>query len=121
MTELRARERILFDSVIATEQTVNVAGLNHSALAFMQRLGLSHEALFGLPLAITSAKDGRHAAGSLHAEGKAFDYRTLDKSNEQNAIFLAVVAFLSQYYHCTVFDERNLLWVPHVHIEYPGE
>ena len=33
---------------------------------------------FGKTLVITSARDGKHKAGSLHYEGKAIDLRTRD-------------------------------------------
>lgn len=100
--------------------TVNWQGLVPDLLTFAGHLALLHQLLFGQPLVITSAKDGQHSAGSLHAEGKAIDVRTRDKSDEENLMLLAVLAFIASSAPVAVFDERHLEGSPHIHIEWHG-
>lgn len=100
---------------------VNLDGVADALLAYVGRLGDVHEAIFAIPLVITSGKDGAHAPGSLHGQGRAVDLRTHDKSDVEMVIFLAVLAYSAGNFHCTVFDERALPGAPHMHIEYHGE
>lgn len=100
--------------------TVNWEGLVPDLLTFAGHLALLHQLLFAQPLVMTSAKDGQHSAGSLHAEGKAFDVRTRDKSDEANLIFMAVLSYIATGAPIAVFDERQLAGAPHIHIEWHG-
>lgn len=100
--------------------TVNWQGLVPDLLTFCGHLAMLHKLLFATPLVMTSAKDGQHAAGSLHAEGKAFDVRTKDKTDEENLVFLTVLAFICSNAPVAVFDERQLAGAPHIHIEWHG-
>ncbi len=99
---------------------VNLEGVADGLLAYVSRLGDVHEAIFAIPLVISSGRDGQHAPGSLHAQGRAVDLRTQDKSDAEMLVFLAVVAYSAGNFHCTVFDERALPGAPHLHIEYHG-
>ncbi len=120
MVDLAAGQRELWPGVVADHPAVNVEGMAGRLVVLMQKLGPIHLALFARPLVVTSAKDGAHAPGSLHAEGRAFDYRTRDKLADENGIFLDVVTWLSPLYQATIFDERNLPGAQHVHVEYHG-
>lgn len=99
---------------------VVVDGVEPALMTFAVQLGYVHWLLFGEPLVITSGKDGEHAPGSLHAEGRALDFRTHDKSAEEMMAFLAVLAYAAPRAQCRVFDERVGAGGEHVHVEYHG-
>jgi hypothetical protein len=100
--------------------TVVLDGVNEKLLEVAATLDGIHQRLFGNQMIITSARDGQHAPGSLHAAGKAFDVRTIDKSESGALLFLLVIAFLGRTRPIAVFDERNLPGNPHFHIEWHG-
>jgi hypothetical protein len=79
-----------------------------------------HRLAFGHDLVITSGTDGVHAAGSLHAQGKALDLRTTDKDGEGNALLLHMLAFAANGSPIAYFDERNVPGGPHIHLEWHG-
>jgi hypothetical protein len=100
---------------------VNVDGVNEGLLNFVAHLGLIHQLLFSKPLVITSAKDALHAAGSLHAEGKAVDVRTKDLLPDEQALLLHVLAYAGPSSDVATFDERALLGQEHLHLEWHGK
>jgi hypothetical protein len=106
--------------VLLASPSVNVRDVVPALRVVVHRLAELHSQMFGRALVITSGKDAVHAPGSLHGEGKAVDYRTNDKTDEENDLFLQVVGYVARLYHSTVFDERALPGGPHVHIEYHG-
>ncbi len=108
-------------SVGLASPSVQFDGVVPALMSFLGVLGKIHQEIFFKPLVVTSVKDGRHAPGSLHGQGKAFDYRTSDKTDAGNLVFLALVGYLASGFHVTVFDERNLPGAPHVHVEYHGD
>lgn len=100
--------------------TVEVEGVEPALMTFAVQLAYVHWLLFGVPLVITSGKDGEHAPGSLHKDGRALDFRTHDKSAEEMVVFLAVLAFAAPPANCRVFDERVGAGGEHVHVEFHG-
>jgi len=65
-------------------------------------------------LVITSTKNGRHAAGSKHYTGLAFDVRTRDLTYKQKKdYFNFLKRYLTKYY--AVYLESD-----HIHIQYNG-
>ena len=99
---------------------VELIGVHMPLLNFVAHLNAIHQLLFGGGLVVTSAKDGQHTPGSLHAEGKAIDIRTEDKDPQGNMLFLMVLVYAAEAMPITIFDERNLPGSPHIHIEWHG-
>lgn len=97
---------------------VELDGVNEDLLRFVASMDRIHQALFARQLVITSARDGQHAPGSLHAAGLAVDIRTADKEDEDNLVLLNVLTYSAHRFPITVFDERNLAGAPHIHIEW---
>jgi len=108
-------------AVVPLNSSVVVEGVDPALIAFILRLGEIHLALFGMPLTITSGKDGQHAPGSLHSEGKALDLRISDLEEAKGVLFLTIIMTFAVEWDCRVFDERVGPGGPHVHIEYHGE
>ncbi len=99
---------------------VRLDGVNEQLLTFVAVLDRIHQQLFAMQLTITSARDGQHSAGSLHALGKAVDIGTNDKDEAGNLVFLTVLFYAARIMPITTFDERNLPGAPHLHIEWHG-
>lgn len=97
--------------------TVNVSSLVPEMTTALAKLGRIHLDLFDGPLIITSANDGKHATNSKHYANKAVDLRMFDKSKAEQALFLAVVTYLSEKLRVMMFDERQLPGSDHVHLE----
>lgn len=100
---------------------VVLEGVHQRLLDFILHLDVIHHLLFGAQLTVTSAKDGQHAPGSLHAQGLAVDVRTEDKDPQGNMLFLMVLVYAAEAMPITIFDERNLPGAPHLHIEWHGK
>lgn len=108
-------------SVLTTESSAVVLdGVHQGLLTLAAQLAYIHFLLFGLPLVITSGKDGTHAPASLHGIGRALDFRTHDKSAEENQVFLSILAWAAPQNMCRVFDERVGEGGQHIHVEYHG-
>lgn len=99
---------------------VILEGVNPNLLELAAVLDRMHQQLFSTQMVITSARDGQHSPGSLHAQGKALDLRTNDKDNEANMVLLVVLSYAARNMAITIFDERNLPGAPHIHIEWHG-
>lgn len=107
--------------VLTTESgAVVLDGVYPSLLTFAAQLAYLHFLLFGLPLVITSGKDGAHVSNSLHNVGRALDFRTHDKSDQENQVFLSILAWAAPLQTCRVFDERVGEGGAHLHLEYHG-
>lgn len=106
--------------LIAGSDSVEIEGVEPKLMTFAVQLGYLHFLLFGLPLVITSGKDGTHVPTSLHKEGRALDFRTHDKTAEEMQAFLGILAFAAPHQNCRVFDERVGAGGEHVHVEYHG-
>lgn len=101
--------------------TVELDGVVPALMTFAVQLGYLHFLLFGLPLVITSGRDGEHVPTSLHKFGRALDFRTHDKSEAEMQVFLAILAYSAPHQNCRVFDERVGAGGEHVHVEYHGQ
>jgi Hedgehog amino-terminal signalling domain len=99
---------------------VVLEGVDEKLLFVIGTLDRIHQDLFASQLVITSGRDGLHAAGSLHAEGKAIDVRTNDKDAANLQTFLGILAHAARLFPITYFDEHNLPGAPHIHIEWHG-
>jgi len=99
------------------DATVNVASLDSNLMVALAKIGRVHLDLFGKPLIITSANDGKHTTGSKHYVNKAVDARTVDKTPEEQQLFLLILLFLDTKLRLMIFDERQLPGSDHVHIE----
>jgi hypothetical protein len=99
------------------DDTVNVAKLVPELTTALAKIGRIHLDLFGKPLIITSANDGKHTPASKHYVNKAVDARTIDKSPDEQLLFITVLSYLSSKLRIMVFDERLLPGSDHVHIE----
>jgi len=106
--------------VVLNDKTVNFAGVVTPLQTFVAKLGQVRRALHEDDLVVTSGKDGNHAAGSLHAEGRAVDLRQEGASGGFDFVWLMAIIFLAPLYYCTVFDEHGLPGAGHIHIEYHG-
>lgn len=94
--------------VVRAELTVDVDSVNETLKAFLERAGMAHAALFGIPLCVTSGKDGTsHVEGSAHYLGKAADIRSNDKTEAQQMLFGVVLSFVAARYGVGVYDERS--------------
>lgn len=73
----------------------------------------------GLPVVITSARDGKHAPRSFHYNGLAIDVRTHAFTEDQKDLILEALAVSIGSLYDVVMEDRN---GPneHLHIE-PGE
>lgn len=107
--------------LIPGSDTVELEGVAPALMTFAVQLGYLHFLLFGLPLVITSGRDGTHVPTSLHKEGRALDFRTHDKSEAEMQVFLAILAYAAPHQNCRVFDERVGAGGEHVHVEYHGQ
>lgn len=107
--------------LVPGSDSVVIEGVEPALMTFAVQLGYLHFLLFGLPLVITSGKDGTHVPTSLHKEGRALDFRTHDKTPEEMQAFLAILAFAAPHQNCRVFDERVGAGGEHVHVEYHGQ
>lgn len=65
---------------------------------------------------MTSCKDGKHKADSLHYEGRACDYRKKDVTAGQYVLILHAIRQKLEPLQYDVIDEET-----HLHIEYEGE
>lgn len=99
------------------DATVNVASLDNGLMAALAKIGRIHLDLFNKPMIITSGNDGKHTAGSKHYVNKAVDARTIDKTPEEQQLFLLILLFLDTRLRLMIFDERQLPGSDHVHIE----
>jgi hypothetical protein len=108
---------------VAPNTTPNVVmdGLHPNLLGFVLHLAALHALLFGFKLTITSAKDGTHVPNSLHAQGRAVDLRTNDKSEPQIDLLLHILSYATAGVKIATFDERNIQGGSHIHVEYHGE
>jgi hypothetical protein len=107
--------------LITASDAVELDGVEQPLMNFAAQLAYLHFLLFGLPLVITSGKDGEHVASSFHGIGRALDFRTHDKSAEEMVIFDAILAFAAPQQNCRFFDERVGPGGEHLHLEYHGE
>lgn len=103
------------------DDSVMLDGVHPKLMVFAVQLAYIHWILFGEPLVITSAKDGKHVASSFHDVGRALDFRTHDKNAAEMVVFLAILAFAAPLQMCRFFDERVGPGGEHVHVEYHGE
>lgn len=89
-------------------------GLNHLIIDALHSIE-HHFVTFGIPLVVTSAKDGQHSIGSLHYHGLAVDIRSRDIPAAHRDAFVygikASLKFIDKKYQ--VIDEGD-----HIHIEY---
>jgi hypothetical protein len=106
--------------VTAKSPAVNLDGVDEKLIEFLTVLGIVHQALWGCPLIVTSAKDQIHTSGSKHGQGKAVDLRVNDIEIQARDRLLAVVNVLADRFQLTVFDERNLPGAGHFHVEIAG-
>lgn len=111
---------VAYEVLIPASGAVEVEGVEPALMTFAVQLGYLHYIAFGLPLVITSGKDGQHVAGSLHAEGRALDFRTTDKTADEMIVFLALLAYAAPRQNCRVFDERVGPGGEHIHLEFHG-
>lgn len=102
------------------DTAVVLEGVHPQLVDLVGRLGVIHKVLFGEDLVITSGKDGKHVAGSLHAAGRAVDLRTKDKTPEQVTVLLVVIAYAAGELPLACFDERQVPGGPHLHLEWHG-
>jgi hypothetical protein len=110
----------LYPGVYLKDRHVIVDGLDPMLQAFLKALGLVHPTLFGLPVIVTSGKDGVHVLSSKHSTGGAVDIRVDDKRLAWRFAFLLVCEVLSDQFGLCLFDEGNLKVGPHLHIEVAG-
>jgi hypothetical protein len=96
--------------------SVNVDSLNGYLKSFIIQVGQAHEVLFNRALQVTSGNDGTHVTGSAHYKNEAVDIRSLDLTDEEQAIFSLVLGYFSRAEHIAVFDERFTA-SPHWHIQ----
>lgn len=96
---------------------VVVRDLHPTLLGVLTAAGHVHSWLFHKVLVITSGNDGQHAPGSAHYKNRAFDLRTRDKTELEQAIFLQLLNYLAATRGSGVFDERQRGYVPHFHVE----
>jgi hypothetical protein len=106
--------------VVLSDAAVVLEGVHPQLMEFVGRLGVIHRMLFGEDLVITSGKDGKHVAGSLHALGRAVDLRTKDKTPEQVTVLLVVIAYAAGELPLACFDERQVQGGAHLHLEWHG-
>jgi len=99
------------------DATVNVASLVPQLTTALTKLGRLHLDLFDKPLIVTSANDGKHVAHSKHYVGKAVDVRMIDKTIEEQSLFIAILIHCDKTLGLMLFDERQLPNSDHVHIE----
>ena len=95
-------------------------GVAEPLVSFVEYLGLVHRVVFSKALVITSGKDSVHAAGSLHAQGRAVDIRTKDLLPDEQLLLFSLLAFAGPANHIAVFDERALAGAEHIHLEWHG-
>lgn len=106
--------------VVPKSPDVNLEGVDETLIEFLTVLGIVHQALWGRPLVVTSARDQIHTAGSKHSLGRAVDLRVSDIIEPGRDRLLAVVNVLADRFCLTVFDERNLPGAGHFHVECAG-
>lgn len=95
-------------------------GVNVELMNFLSHLAMVHKLLFGSNLVVTSGRDGHHVQGSLHAEGRAVDLRTNDKTPGELDLFLHVISYCTAAVLIACFDERNVPGGAHLHLEWHG-
>jgi hypothetical protein len=96
---------------------VNLDKLYPQLALALEKAGSFHDLLFGKPLVVTSANDGRHSRTSRHYRNMAIDIRSWDKSELGQLTFHVILAHLAKEYDLAIFDERNRDKAPHWHIE----
>lgn len=106
--------------VTAKDEEVRLDGVVYPLYLFLERLGVLHPLLFGLPVVITSGIDSIHVASSKHKSGQAVDIRIEDKDAADQPIFLLVCCKLAAEFGLCLFDETNLVAGPHLHVEVQG-
>jgi hypothetical protein len=115
-TKIPSADQIL----LPASNEVSIDGVHPDLISYAVHLAYIHWLLFGKPLIITSGKDGKHVAGSLHAQGRALDFRTRDLEADEELVFFQVLAFSAVGRKCGVFDERAVPGGAHIHVEYHG-
>jgi hypothetical protein len=111
----------IHEVLIAGSDQVEIDGVEPALMTYAASLGYLHFLLFGLPLVITSGRDGEHVPTSLHKVGRALDFRTHDKTADEMMVFLSILAYSAPRQACRVFDERVGAGGEHVHVEYHGQ
>lgn len=106
--------------LVPADDKVVIDGVAPALMRVAVQFAYLHWLLFGLPLVITSGKDGQHAPGSLHPEGRALDFRTHDKTDDEMIVFLAILTYAAPAHSLRVFDERVGPGGEHIHVEYHG-
>jgi hypothetical protein len=102
------------------DPTVNIRDVDEVLQRFLVTAGLVHLHLFDEMLTVTSGKDGVHAPGSKHAVGRAVDLRISDLGLAEQPVFILYLRVLCARFHLNLFDESNLPYGGHVHIEIAG-
>jgi hypothetical protein len=72
----------------------------------------------GVDFIVTSAKDGTHGTGSLHAKGDAIDIRTRHLTTAQGDRILRDIKLSLELFGFDVIDERAKPGAPHFHVEF---
>ncbi len=102
------------------DETVKITGLRPVLLGFLATVARVHADLFQKVLVVTSGNDGQHAKGSKHYTNAAVDLRSMDKTLDQQLVFLMVLTWLGNTRGVAVFDERTQTGGGHFHCELAG-
>lgn len=102
------------------DASVNIRDVDEVLHQFLVRAGLVHSHLFDESITVTSGRDGVHSPGSKHAQGRAIDLRISDLGLADQPVFILTLRVLCARFHLNLFDESNLPYGGHVHIEIAG-
>jgi hypothetical protein len=95
---------------------VSIAFLEASLVGFLNEAGRIHNALFNLPLIVTSGNDGQHVPGSAHGKNEAADLRSHDLSDVEQLIFFLCMIRIQEKFGIVILDERYT-HAPHWHVQ----
>lgn len=99
---------------------VTFDGMAPPLLTFLVQLGYIHFLLFGSALGVIKAVDGTHCPYEQHQAGRAVDLYFKELTDEERALFLAIINFAAPHQGCEVATWLISPHLPYVHLEYRG-
>lgn len=107
--------------ILPASDAVTLDGLALPLLEYAVRLGYLHWLLFGAPLLIARVYEPIAAGVHQSQAGKMLAFELEQLAEEDQFVFLMLVAYSAPANKCTVFDVRTLPPGKRVSVEYHGE
>lgn len=107
--------------ILPASDAVTLEGLALPLLEYAVRLGYLHWLLFGSPLLIARVYEPIHGIPAPSSAGKMLAFELEHLTEEDQFVFITLVAYSAPANKCTFFDVRVLPPGKRVSVEYHGE